>query len=404
MKRLINCILILTLLSLWVGCGPERRETDLHEAGWDKILEKARGSTVTLMMWQGDPNINRYMNGYVKPELKKRYGINLEIASGQGNKIVSILMTELQAGKQTSEIDMMWINGETFYQLRQIEALYGPFTGRLPNAKYVDFENPFIKYDFQQPIDGYECPWGNVQWCMIYNREKTKNPPRNMDEIEAYVRAHPGSLTIPTEFTGMTFLKSLLIAIAGEGTLDGPYDEEKYEQYSRRLWRYINGIKPYLWKKGETFPSTLSSMHQMFASGELHFTMSNNDAEVDNKVLEGFFPESARAYALDSGTIQNSHYIGIVKHSGSKAAAMVVCNFLISPEAQYRKMNPTVWGDGTVLSQEKLPSRWEEKFRSIADRKYTPPREVLQQYALQELAPEYMIRLYEDFRSHVVQR
>ena len=55
------------------------------------------------------------------------------------------------------------------------------------------------------------------------------------------------------------------------------------------MWAYLNRIKPYLWKEGKTFPSTLATMHQMFANGELYFTMSNNDCEVDNKIAQGTF-------------------------------------------------------------------------------------------------------------------
>jgi len=405
MKRSFKTFFFLLVAFTLAACRAEhdpRRE--LSGMDWQEIVDRAEGKTVTLMMWQGDSNINGYMNNYLVPEVKERYGIDLEIASGQGNTIVSILMTEIQTGKKESELDMMWINGETFYQLRQINALYGPFTGKLPHAAYIDFENPFIRYDFQQEIDGYEMPWGNVQFTLIYNSAKVEDPPKTMPGLEAYVKEHPGTFTIPIGFSGMTFLKSLLISIAGKGTLDGEFDERKYEQYSARLWSYINRIKPWFWKKGTTFPSTLSAMHQMFASGELNFTMSNNDAEVDNKILEGVFPPASRSYVLEGGTIQNSHYIGIVAHSRKKAAAMVVANFMISPEAQYRKMNPNIWGDGTVLSMDKLPDKWVEKFRNIPDREFAPARKEIQKYALQELAPEYMIRLYEDFRTEVIQR
>ena len=44
-------------------------------------------------------------------------------------------------------------------------------------------------------------------------------------------------------------------------------------------------------------------MHQMFSQGELYFTMSNNDGEVDNKVTEGTLPAFARSYVLDAGTV-----------------------------------------------------------------------------------------------------
>ena len=77
-------------------------------------------------MWQGDPFINAYVQGWVAPRLLAQHGVTLQAVNGQGNMIVSALMTEKEAGKAESETDMMWINGETFYQLRQIDALYGP--------------------------------------------------------------------------------------------------------------------------------------------------------------------------------------------------------------------------------------------------------------------------------------
>src|SRR5262249_6178772 len=164
----------------------------------------------------------------------------------------------------------------------------------------------------------------------IYDSKRIQDPPRNMQQLAAFVKQHPGRFTIGSDFTGMTFLKSLLIAISGSRSeLSGPFNQQKYAKYSGQLWDYINSIKPYFWKEGKTFPDAVAPMHQMFANGELDFTMSNNDGEVDNKVLQGLFLDSARAYVLDSGTIQNSHYMGVVNRSANKAAAMVVCNLLI---------------------------------------------------------------------------
>jgi|AntRauTorckE5430_2_1112549.scaffolds.fasta_scaffold08760_2 putative spermidine/putrescine transport system substrate-binding protein len=401
-----------TLLSLALGllltaCGgnaPESPQQEPSQMSWAEIEAEANGATLTHMMWTGDPLINEYMSNYVKPTVKERYGIELNIVSGQGSTIVQTLMAEVQAGKTESEVDMMWINGETFYQLRQIEGLYGPWTEQLPNAEYINLENPFINTDFQQPVNGYECPWGNVQMALIYDTLRTPNPPQNRTELLAYLKANPGTFTIDTRFTGLTFLKALLIEMAGgEEVLSGAFDEAKYNKYAPQLWAYLRTLKPYLWKEGQSFPEGVALMHQMFANGELHFTMSNNDCEVDNKVMQGVFPETARGYVWELGTIQNSHYIGITKQSAHKAAVMVVANFMISPEAQYRKMDPAVWGDGTVLSLDKLPGEWAAKFRNLPNRRYAPDREAIQDRALMELAPEYMIRLAEDFRKEIIE-
>jgi len=356
-------------------------------------------------MWQGDPFINAYMSRYVAPELLRLHSVELKIVSGQGSAIVSTLMTEKEAGRAKSAVDMVWINGETFYQLRQIDGLYGPFTGRLPGARAIDFSNRFIRYDFQQEVKGYECPWGNVQLSLIYDSRRVSDPPRTKEALARWVEAHPGRFTLDTGFTGLTFLKSLLIDIAGgERALAGPFDRARYDRYAPALWRYVNGIKRWLWKRGETFPSELAQEHQMFANGELDFTMSNNDGEVDNKVRRGLFPESARAYVLDTGTIQNSHYLGIVKNAPHLEGALVAVDFLISPAAQLEKAKPDVWGDGTILDVGRLPAPWRARFAALPRRRYGPERSAIGSQALMELAPEYMVRLHEDFRAQVVEK
>lgn len=397
--RILQILLLFLVVS---ACSSDQKETGVPTE-WPAVEAQARNTTVYMMMWQGDPLINRYMNEYVTPALKTAYGINLQIAPGQGTEIVKVLLAEKEAAQQTSKLDLCWINGETFFQLRQIAALYGPFVDRLPNVQFIDFDNPFIGIDFQQPVDGYECPWGNVQLALIYDSLRTPEPPLTIEALEAYVRAHPGKFTIPYEFTGMTLLKSWMAALGGSReSLNGPFDEEKYARLSGQLWDFINRNKPYFWRQGKTFPESIAAMHQMFANSELDFTMSNNDGEVDNKILQGVFPETARAFVFDSGTIQNAHYLGVPANAANKAGALVVVNFLISPEAQWYKMNPAVWGDGTVLAVERLPTAWQAKFDAVPRRRFSPKRSALRDKAIQEPDPEYMIRLYRDFRSKVI--
>ncbi len=394
------------LLATLVGCSNgDPAQTSTATKPWDSTLAAARGQEVTLMMWQGDPYINRYMNDYVVPSLRDSFGVTLKIVGGQGNDIVSLTMAEMEAAKSESSIDMGWINGETFFQLRQIDGLYGPFTDQLPNGRYIDWSNPFIGTDFQQKVDGYECPWGNVQMALIYNSEKVASPPQTLAELEAWVKANPGKFTIGQDFTGMTLLKSMLADLAGgKESLQGPFDEAKYVLYSAQLWEYLLRNKPYFWNQGTSFPADVAQMHQLFASGELWFTMSNNDGDVDNKIMQGLFSESSRAYVPAFGTIQNSHYLGIMKQSAHKPAAMVVANFMISPAAQLKKMEPATWGDGTILSMAKLPQAWVAQFEAVPGRKYAPKRSEIQSKAMMEPAPEYMIHLFEDFRKDVVEQ
>jgi putative spermidine/putrescine transport system substrate-binding protein len=406
MKLLKPSSLLLLVSIFFTACKqPDATPSpQLDNLNWEQISAAARGQTVRMMMWDGDPLINAYMRDYVAVQVYKVYGLRLEVISGHGSAIVNRFMIELEAGRTVGDIDLVWINGETFYQLRQLKALYGPFTDKLPNNRYIDWDNPFIRIDFQQAVDGYECPWGNVQQALIYDSTRVTNPPKNKEELLDWVKQNPGRFTFDNGFTGMTFLKSLLYDFAGgRDSLNGPFDEAKYQAAAEKLWAYLAELKPHLWKNGETYPEGVAQLHQLLMNGEVDFSMSNNDGEVDNKAEQGVLPTTVKAYVFDTGTIRNSHYLGIPIHAPNKAAALVLANFLISPAAQLEKATPAVWGDGSVLSLHKLEPEWKSKFEAVPGRNRVPSRSELETKALMEPAPEIMIRLHADFRKRMIE-
>lgn len=399
------------LKSLWLlsiimfACESKPKETDLSNAPWETIEKKAANTTVNFMMWQGSPIINNYINNYVVPQIKAQYNIELKISSGQGPEIVQLVMGEKQAGVNDGQIDMVWINGETFFQLQKIQGLWGPFVHQLPNAQLIDFTDPIISIDFQQPINGMEAPWGLSQFALVYDSAKVPNPPKDLKSLETYLQKFPGTFTISNDFSGMSLLKSFLAELSGSPTgLNGPFDETQYEKLSQKLWTYLNKNKQYFWKSGTTFPKEHSKMDQLFASGELNLTFGFSEGGIEEKVEQGLFPQSTRGYAWENGTVMNSNYLGILENAQNKAGAMQVINFLISPEAQFKKADPEGMNVNSVLDIKKLPKPWQLRFEAIAERKYGPTLKDLAPYAIQEPAPEYMIRLFEDFRTFVIEK
>ena len=187
-----------SVVILFAACGGETKAAvDPRTLAWDTIEARARGTTVTWRMWRGDPSINAYVDRWVAPRLLERHGITLRAIEGQGPEIVNQLLIEKEAGAGGSA-DLVWINGETFHNLREADLLYGPWAHRLPNAAYVDSASPTIQRDFEQPTDGYESPWGTVQFALIYDSTRTPNPPddrrraRRMDPAAPWT-LHPRS-------------------------------------------------------------------------------------------------------------------------------------------------------------------------------------------------------------------
>lgn len=399
------CLCTMMLVLVISSCAnKERTDSDITGLSWNEIEAKARKTTITMMMYQGDKKANSYMKEYVAKELKQQYGITLNIVAGQGKDIVGSIMSQKEASKEKGEIDLCWINGETFYQLRQIEGLYGPYTDKLPNSKYIDYNDPIIKYDFQQDIGGYETPWGKAFFSVICDSAKVKKIPVSMRDFAIYWKENPGKFTLALDFLGMTLLKSWLVELAGGiNALDGKFDEAKYQKYSTQLWDFINKNKKYFWKKGETFPSSSVTISQMYGNGEVNFSFAFGVAEIDRKVTEGVFPKTSKGFILQAGSIQNTSYLGIPFNSTNKAAAMVACNYLISPQAQINKSNITIWGGSPVFDYGRLEKKWQDAYDALPKLQYGLSEAEVKAKSIKETESRYMISIADDFRKKVIE-
>jgi len=238
-----------------------------------------------------------------------------------------------------------------------------------------------------------------VQFALIYDAARTPDPPTSIAALAAWVRTHPGRFTHDQQFTGMTFLKSVMYGLAGGVEhFQGGFDEARYLRGRRLLFDWLVSIRPFFWRNGETYPPDVAAMHRLFANGEIDFTMSNNQNEVVTKVRQKVLPPQSRALLLDEGTIANAHYVGIPFNAPNAAGAMVLANFLLSPDAQLEKQRGEVWGDSTVLDVARLPAPWPSRFEAVAGDAAALPRELLALRARPEVDPRYHSRLLEDWR------
>jgi putative spermidine/putrescine transport system substrate-binding protein len=167
------------------------------------------------------------------------------------------------------------------------------------------------------------------------------------------------------------------------------------------VFAWLDSNRAAFWRAGRTYPEGVAELHRLFANGEVDFTMSNNQNDVVTKVRQGVLPASARAVVLREGTIANAHYLGIPFNAPNPAGAMVVADFLLSPEAQLEKQKPEVWADGTVLARSRLPAEWRARFDSVARAANAVPADTLARYARPEVHPRYSERLLADWRARV---
>ena len=364
--RLTSLRLICGALLLWLASGPAFAET-----GYDDLLARAKGQTVYFNAWGGDDKINAYIR-WAGDTVKDRYGITLEhVKLTDTAAAVSRILAEKTAGRQTDgSVDMLWVNGENFASMMRANLLQPhDWVTALPNWRYTDAQElPAIMLDFAVPTKGREVPWGRAQLAFFYDSAYLDSPPINAASLQAYILNNPGRFTYPQppDFIGVSFLKQLLIELTGQDeALYAPVDDADFAAVTAPLWAYLDTIQPHLWRGGKAYPQNYPAMRQLVADGEADIYIAFNPADASSAIARGELPDTMRSYVHETGTLANVHFLAIPFNSGNAAAAQIVANFMLSPEAQLRKADPEIWGDPSVLSIGKLSADDKAAFAAL---------------------------------------
>lgn len=338
-------------------------------ADWAQIQTEAKGQTVYFNAWGGSEATNAYI-AWAANEAKTRYGIDVRhVKITDTVEVVKRVQTEMSAGRTSDgSVDLMWVNGENFRNLKNGGLLFGPWAQSLPNWGLVDLNKP-VRTDFSVPTEGYESPWGTAQLTFIADSAKTPAPPRSAADLLSFAKANPGRVSYPKppDFHGTTFVKQMLLELTpNKAVLQQPATPGAFATATQPLWAYLDQLHPSLWRNGKTFPASAAEMHRMLGDGELKISITFNPNEAANLIASKQLPASAYSFGFTGGTIGNVHFVAIPVNARAKAGAQVFANFLLSVEAQTRKADISVWGDGTVLDISKLPTASQALIRKAA--------------------------------------
>ena len=129
-----------------------------------------------------------------------------------------------------------------------------------------------------------------------------------------------------------------------------------------------------------------------------------NVPEYIRLIAQGRYPQTARTFVFEEGTIANTHYVAIPYNSPHKAAAMVAADFLLSPEAQLSKADPAGWGDLPALDPALLPADWQAKFSDLPRGPATLSAAVLAAHRLPELPAAWITAIEQGWEANVLKR
>lgn len=342
---------------------------DPDPSNWSAVLDEARGQTVYWNAWGGSTTTNDFI-AWVGSRVSSDHGVMLEhVKLTDTADAVTRVLAEQQAGEDDNgAIDMIWINGANFSTMKDAGLLFGPYASELPNWAFADTENKALEADFTVPTEGYESPWAMAQVVFMYDTTDVAEPFGSMADILEWAQANPGRFTYPQppDFLGTTFLKQALVdLIDNASVLSTPATDDTYAAVTAPLWDFLDQLTPVLWRSGRAYPTTGPAQLQLVADQEIDLAISFSPGEATAAIANNQLPPSVRTFVLDKGTIGNASFVAIPYNSGSKAGAMVVANFLMSPEAQLRAQDPAILGYGTVLDMAKLDAADRDAFAGL---------------------------------------
>ena len=329
--------------------GKSVATVDENTSQWQQTLNAAKGQSVYFYAWGGSKAVNEYLR-WATREIAQQYGIRLiHVKVTDPSEPVSRLKAE---NGRTSAIDLMWVNGENFAYLKQRGFLLGNLWSAIPNAAFLAVDSLPITFDFGEPMDGFEVPWGIGQFNLIAESGVFQTPQVSAQSLLDIAKKHPKTVTYPRppEFHGTTFLKQLLVDLTDTDTrLYQLATEQAQEELLPVLWQYIDQLHPHLWQQGKAFPSSAAEQLLLYQQKILSMAVSFNPNQwLKEKNTQELSESSVRRYFTD-GAITNSHNLAIPKSAPSSDAAKVVINFMLSEKAQQEKFTG-VWGDPSVIT------------------------------------------------------
>ena len=397
--RFMLLLLAILIAAAATPCGA-------RAAGWDDVLARARGQTVYWNAWGGSQQVNDYI-AWAAERVQERFGVNVQqVKLADTADAVARVLAEKAAGRnEGGSVDLVWINGQNFASMKAKGLLYGPYDARLPNYALVDtVGKPTTTTDFTVPVDGMETPWSMAQFVLVHDTATLPDPPRSIPAILAWARAHPGRFTYPQppDYLGLTFLKQALYELTADpARLQRPVEEADFAAVTAPLWHYLDQLQPLLWRDGRVFPGTGPDQRQLLDDGEVDIAVSFDPLEAATAIAAHQLPPTARVYTLEKGTIANTSFVAIPFNARAREGAMVVANFLLSPEAQAKKRDPRSMGVYTVLDLAKLTPAQRALFEQIPSSPAAPTEQELGK-PLPEPHPSWMERIQTEWQHRYV--
>jgi putative spermidine/putrescine transport system substrate-binding protein len=329
---------------------------------WADVTARARKEgRVNFYHWGGSDDLNVWVDSVARPEIREQ-GVALQARRVAGTReAVDLVIAETRAGRGLGRgsVDVVWLNGENFFTLKQQGRLFGAFAKLLPNSRNFEWDaaDPRAQLnlrDFGVDTELAELPWSGQQYVCAVNRAlmRKEDTPSTFPDLLAYLTRNPGKFTYvkPPQFVGNTFVQAAMYAFNPDGTGAAPFQKSRQELGAAEIARLIKPGMEFLQRleplllggapgRMAQHPASAQAAQALFRNREIHMTCAFGLYAVATLRDSGAYPDTAEEIIFPVRTmIKNKNYLAIPSNAPNPAAALVFINHMASVDSQVSRL------------------------------------------------------------------
>ncbi|HET8607589.1 MAG TPA: extracellular solute-binding protein [Gaiellaceae bacterium] len=330
--------------------------------------------TVTITMYSsGDVNVQSLWQDHIIPGFEKtKAGRHVKvnfIFSEHGINDGTTLARIGAAVKQRKWAGFDLIDGGVANTLA-LDGLNQPVTkATAPNLKHV---NP----DLLKPVKGAAIPYRGSSVVLAYNSQYVSSPPKTLQALLDWIKAHPGKFTYNSPNTGgsgYSFAETVVDSTLPAATLASLTTTSNYDPSIESAWKQglslLHSLNPYVYNNG-VYPNGNQATLDLLAKGQIWVAPVWSDQSL-TALANGTLPSTIKLTQISNPSFTGgAAYIGVPKTARNKQSVYKFVNYILSPAAQQQIV--TVMAGFPGIDIKYMGDAIKQKFEDVAANSLRP--------------------------------
>jgi len=378
---------------------------------WDLIVESGSNTTVNLYVTEADEKMRAWLSSKYYNQLKTLYNIELNVKIMTQDDIISIVETELLNEVKDGVIDILILKDDEFRTFYDKGLLYSEISDKVLN--FDDRLNKLtldIKSEHGFPLESYAVPFGREQMVLTFDEDELETFPVSTEELMSFAKDNPQTFTYPNPMldeVGGEFVRTVIYEIVGAENMEALFEAEvaieTVEEIIMPGLNYLKELDQYLYKEEGAYLKGIEDVNYAFFNGDLYFSMSHDYSYITDAIKNEVYPDGARNFLFDQGTIMDTFYFAVPVNASNKTGAILAIHEMLSLDMQVDKYTPASWGNLPVLDTNLIGEADAEKFEKASLKRHSVRVEELATKRYHELPKDVILMINDLWEIHVNQ-